>query len=105
MGNCGSRDANDPRDLMREMCRETYEELDYHETEQTGGVEHQSRLDREGVPACKRPVEVATYQITEVTCEQDDSGVLRVPAGEWDPCKSFSAPGCPVPPTDPNARG
>jgi hypothetical protein len=75
-----SRDANDPRDEMRRMNRQSLEELAEHEAEQSGGVEHQSRADRDGVPPQKRPVEEATRAISEVTAQQDDTGPLRIPA-------------------------
>lgn len=80
-----SRDSHDSRKLMRGMQSEVEAEFESDEMGDTGGVEHQSRLDREGVPAERRPVEVATRGITEVTREQDDSDVLRVPAGEAEP--------------------
>ncbi len=49
-----SRDSNDPRDAMRGMRKEIEAELERAEAEQTGGQEHASRADREGLPAERR---------------------------------------------------
>jgi hypothetical protein len=45
-----SRDANDPRDLLRALNKEEREEFEREEMDDTGGQEHASRADREGSP-------------------------------------------------------
>lgn len=49
-----SRDSNDPRDLMRGMRKEARSEFDATEASDTGGQEHASRDDRDGVGAGRR---------------------------------------------------
>ncbi len=79
-----SRDSNDPRDAMRAMRKEAREELERAEAEQTGGQEHASRDDRAGVPEARRDpaLEADTEELDEVTREQSDADVLRVPKGD-----------------------
>ncbi len=79
-----SRDSNDPRDAMRAMRKEANAELERAEAEQTGGQEHASRDDREGVPEARRDpaLEEDTEALDRVTREQSDADVLRVPKGD-----------------------
>ncbi len=44
-----SRDANDPRDLLRAMRKEERAEFEREEAGDTGGQEHASRDERQGV--------------------------------------------------------
>lgn len=50
-----SRDANDPRDLLRAMNKEARREFEGTEQADTGGQEHASRADRDRVPPRERP--------------------------------------------------
>ncbi len=77
-----SRDANDPRDLLRAMNKEARAEFEDEEMGDTGGQEHASRADREGVPHGRRPDEAATEGSTRATREQDRTGPMRVPHGD-----------------------
>jgi hypothetical protein len=43
-----SRDANDPRDLLRALDKETRAQFEREEMNDTGGQEHATRADREG---------------------------------------------------------
>lgn len=54
-----SRDANDPRDLLRAMRKEAEREFEATEAGDTGGQEHASGEDRDGRPAARRPIEHA----------------------------------------------
>jgi hypothetical protein len=44
-----SRDANDPRDMMRGMRKQARAEFERTQQGDSGGQEHASRADREGV--------------------------------------------------------
>jgi hypothetical protein len=46
-----SRDARDPRDELRAMNKQAQAEFEREEEGDTGGGEHASRAEREGVPA------------------------------------------------------
>jgi hypothetical protein len=52
-----SRDANDPRDLLRAMNKEARAEFEGEETGDTGGQEHARREDRDGDAASRRESE------------------------------------------------
>jgi hypothetical protein len=67
---------------MRELQREAREEFQRTERSDTGGQEHASRDDREGIPAERRPVEAATRDVDRATAEQSDAERLRVPRGD-----------------------
>ena len=77
-----SRDEKDPRDAMRGLRKEAREEFEAEEAADTGGQEHASRADREGIPAEHRPREVAAAGPDRATREQSDAGALRVPRGD-----------------------
>jgi hypothetical protein len=49
-----SRDANDPRDQLRAMNKQARAEFEREEEGDTGGGEHASRAEREGVPVKRR---------------------------------------------------
>ncbi len=51
------REEQDPRRTMKGMQQETERELGRSEANDTGGVEHQSREDREGIARGERPIE------------------------------------------------
>ena len=76
-----SRDANDPRDAMRAMRKEAQAEFEREETKATGGQEHASREEREGLPASRRraPGEEA---VSRSTREQSDAEAPRKPQGD-----------------------
>ena len=78
-----SRDANDPRDLLRAMNKEERAEFEGDEADDTGGQEHASGAAREGTPpGRRRPVEAATGGSTRARRDQDDAGALRVSRGD-----------------------
>ncbi len=77
-----SRDANDPGDLLRGLRKQERAEFDREEAEDTGGQEHASREDREGIPAERRAVERAAEGSARSTEEQSDADALRVPRGD-----------------------
>ncbi|HEX9309098.1 MAG TPA: hypothetical protein VF894_16510 [Anaeromyxobacter sp.] len=77
-----SRDANDPRDLLRALRKEARAEFDRSEGSDTGGQEHASRADREGIPPEHRPVEAAAEDRDRASREQTDAGTLRMPRGD-----------------------
>jgi hypothetical protein len=74
-----SRDANDARDQLRAMNKEARAEFEDEETRDTGGAEHASRAEREGVPAKRRAA--GDTGSSRATREQDDADALRVPGG------------------------
>jgi hypothetical protein len=49
-----SRDANDPRDLLRGLRKEAEEEFEREERHDSGGQEHADRSGREGLPSKER---------------------------------------------------
>lgn len=49
-----SRDAKDPRDELRAMNKQAQAEFEREEEGDTGGGEHATRAEREGVPAKRR---------------------------------------------------
>jgi len=53
-GMAESRDAKDPRDELRAMNRQAQAEFEREEEGDTGGGEHATRAEREGVPAKRR---------------------------------------------------
>jgi hypothetical protein len=71
-----------PGGPLRELERETRRELQDAEQHDTGGQEHASRADREGIPAERRPVEAATRDVDRVPREQSDADRLRAPRGD-----------------------
>lgn len=75
-----SRDANDPRDAMREMRKEARAEFEREEAGDTGGQEHASRADREGTPAERRPEEQAAEPARKPHASMDPEA-LRAPGG------------------------
>ena len=77
-----SRDSNDPRDAMRALRKEARAEFDRSEQSDTGGQEHASRADREGIPAKHRPLEAAAQDCDRATRQQTDAGALRKPRGD-----------------------
>ncbi len=76
------RAEEDPRRTMKGMQQEVELELGSSEAGDTGGVEHQSRADREGVGREERPEEQATRRRTEVDHEQTAPRELRGAAGD-----------------------
>lgn len=76
-----SRDANDPRDAMRAMRKEARAEFERDEADDTGGQEHASRADREGIPAPRREPGEGTGSARS-TREQSDEDTLRAPRGD-----------------------
>ncbi len=77
-----SGDGSDPRDVTRGMRKEVRAEFEAAEANDTGGQEHASRDDREGIPAGHRPREVAASGPDRATREQSDADALRVPRGD-----------------------
>ncbi|BDG01129.1 hypothetical protein [Anaeromyxobacter oryzae] len=75
-----SRDANDPRDLMRAMDKETRAEFEEAEMSDTGGQEHATREDR-GQPERRAEERKRPGQIARATAAPDDSEA-RVPKGD-----------------------
>ncbi|BDG08714.1 hypothetical protein [Anaeromyxobacter paludicola] len=50
-----SRDANDPRDLMKGMRREAEREFEGSEAGDSGGVEHRGPEEQDGRPGERPP--------------------------------------------------
>jgi hypothetical protein len=73
-----SRDANDPRDLMRAMRKEEQEEFERDEANDTGGQERVSRA-RGGESPARRPVEAARSTAPRAP---DDADARRAPGGD-----------------------
>lgn len=93
-----SRDANDPRDAMRGLRKEAREEFEREEARDTGGQEHASREEREGVAAARSPADAAARPRAA-----SDAGALRVPR---EPPVADAAPVAPGPPQGkPTGRG
>lgn len=90
-----SRDANDPRDAMRGMRREAQAEFEREEATATGGQEHASREEREGLPASRRHAGRGEEATTRPTREQSDSEALRKAHG--DPVTGGDTGGMPPP--------
>ncbi len=74
-----SRDVDDPRDAMRGMRKEAREEFERQESGDTGGQEHASRAEREGVDAAGDEVERTMDASSRVTEERSDADASRVP--------------------------
>ncbi len=81
------REEQDPRRTMKGMQQETELELGRSEAGDTGGVEHQSRADREGISRDDRPEEQATRRRIQVDREQTASS-LSLPGGGGDTATS-----------------
>jgi hypothetical protein len=76
-----SRDSNDPRDLMRGMRKEARSEFDATEASDTGGQEHATRDDREGVAAGRRTGEKDARRADRASRDQS-AAAQRVPRGD-----------------------
>ncbi len=77
------RSPDDPRRSVKALQQETELALGASEAHDTGGVEHQSREDREGIPAARRPVEAATRHMRQASDAQGDArDAPTPPAGE-----------------------
>ncbi len=76
------RGEDDPRRPLKGMQQETELELGQAEAGQTGGVEHQSLGDREGIDRRERPVEEATRQVTAASEGQHPLPRRGSPGGE-----------------------
>lgn len=88
-----SRDANDPRDAMRGMRKEAQAEFEREEASTTGGQEHASREEREGLPASRRHAGEREEATSRSTREQSDSEAPRKAHG--DPVTGGEAGGMP----------
>ncbi len=75
-----SRDAKDPRDLLRAMNKEARAEFEGAEMTDTGGQEHASRSDREGAPEGQHEREGAG-RVARPAPGRDDSEAPRGPDG------------------------
>jgi hypothetical protein len=76
------RGIDDRKGSMRELQREARAEFERAQRSDTGGQEHASRADREGIPAERRPIEAATRDVDRATAEQSDAERLRMPRGD-----------------------
>ena len=72
-----SRDANDPRDQLRAMNKEARAEFEGDEVDDTGGQEHASREDREGVPAARHEADAATEEAAGAARQGKDGGAQK----------------------------
>jgi hypothetical protein len=95
-----SRDANDPRDAMRGMRKEAQAEFEREEASTTGGQEHASREEREGLPASRRHAGQGEEATTRSTREQSRS---EPPKAHGDPVTG-SEPGGTPPSGEPRER-
>jgi hypothetical protein len=77
-----SRDSNDPRDAMAAMRKEAQAEFEREEASATGGQEHASREEREGLPASRRRAGAGEEAVSRSTREQSDAEMLRKPHGD-----------------------
>lgn len=77
-----SRDANDPRDALRALRKEARSEFDEAEAGDSGGQEHASERDREGVPGRERTAEARASGADRATRAKGDADRLRVPRGD-----------------------
>jgi hypothetical protein len=81
-----SRDSNDPRDAMGAMRKEAQAEFEREEARATGGQEHASREEREGLPASRREAGAGAgageEAISRSTREQSDAEMPRKPHGD-----------------------
>lgn len=78
-----SRDANDPRGLLRALRREAQDELDRQQQHDTGGQEHASAAERRGEAAVTSSPEAETVrELARSTHEQSDADALAVPRGD-----------------------
>jgi hypothetical protein len=68
------RAPDDPRKLLRALEQEAERERGRSEASDTGGVEHQSRADREGAARGRGPAERATAHATSETEGQHPRG-------------------------------
>lgn len=84
-----SRDANDPRDAMRSMRKEAQAEFEREEASASGGQEHASREEREGLPASRRHVGQGEEAATRSTREQSRS---EPPKARGDPVTGSEPP-------------
>jgi len=75
------RGADRRRGMMREMQREARVEFERTQQSDSGGQEHASKADREGIPAGHR-LEAAARDRDEATRRQSDAEKLRVPRGD-----------------------
>ncbi len=76
-----SRDANDPRDLLRAMRKEARDEFEREEAGDTGGREHVTPAEAESGGIERGALREESEEIERLTEEQSDAGVLRVPGG------------------------
>lgn len=77
-----SRDANDPRDLLRAMNKEARREFEEAEQSDTGGQEHASRAERDRSPARGRDDGALGAGAERATRAQPDAGRPRTPGGD-----------------------
>jgi hypothetical protein len=76
------RKIDDRKGSMRELQREARAEFERAQQSDTGGQEHASRADREGIPPGRRPIEAATRDARRATAAQSDAERLRRPRGD-----------------------
>jgi hypothetical protein len=77
------RHEDDPRKPVEALQQETEQELISAERRQTGGVEHQSAADLEGVPAARREEEGIAGDAERATRQQRAADAdQQVPRGE-----------------------
>lgn len=86
-----SRDANDPRDLMKGMRKETEREFESREATDSGGAEHQTPGERAGRTGGALDREAARG-MERATAQQDDAGKLRTPGGGEERSRGRGAP-------------
>jgi hypothetical protein len=76
------RGVDERRGSMRELQREARAEFEQTQQHDSGGQEHASRADREGIPAEHRRLEAAARDRDRATREQSDADRLRLPHGD-----------------------
>ncbi len=79
-----SRDANDPRDAMREMTKEARAEQEGEEQRDRGGQEHASAGERQGEAAsAESPAEAEMdREAARATLDLSDADALGGPRGD-----------------------
>lgn len=75
-----SRDANDPRDLLRALNKEARAEFEEAETADTGGQEHANQADREGEEEAHREAARAAGRAAR-RVEQQGEAAAHAPEG------------------------
>jgi hypothetical protein len=84
-----SRDANDPRDQLRAMNKQSRAEFEEAERADTGGQEHESQADRESEEETHREAARAAGAARAI---EQGKAVTRAPGG-GDAASGASGPG------------